>query len=329
MRLLSSLSTLICSLCVVAPALAQVYPNTENFGGEIDQDAEWYAICMRAERAAPAPPTPAAKACDASAAYYRKLDQANVGTAEWGTVRSCALASNDTAVLSMLYANGLGVPRNIETAIYYACSTGAAPAEMEGRVMHLSNLPHLSTLTRYDQCDDITSGAMGAACAEIAATRAGRVKTAYFAKLRATLRPNQTAAFDRLVDANRVFAKTHAEKETLRGGSGYAGFVLDAESRETEWLREYLTGLEAGRISMPPPTQFAADDAELNRVYAQRIKPAAKPDEFDITPADIRLTQRSWLAYRDAWVAFAALRYPRVPADSLKSLLTQWRIKQL
>lgn len=313
----------IAALLVPLAALAQAYPDRSNFGVEVDVHKDWYQRCMGVERAAPAP-VKTATGCDASNAYYSKLDQAATSGAEWAAVRSCALAAGDTAVLSMLYANGLGVPRDTAIATNYACRTGAAVAEMEGRVLHLAKL---AAGERYDQCDDITSGMMGGVCAAISARRAERVEKALYGRLRASLPARQTAAFDRLLKANRAFARAHAENETSPGGTGHAGFVIDAEARETTWLREHLAAFEKGVYKMPPPAQFALDDAELNRVYGERVK--IKRDEDDVSAAAIRATQRSWLMYRDAWVAFAALRYPALPADSLKALLTQWRIKQL
>ena len=158
------------------PALAQAYPNTENFGVDFDRDAPWYQACLRVRHAVPAAPAaPAVPACDARAAYYIKLDQAVTSAAEWAAVRACAAASNDSAVLSMLYANGLGVARNTDVATFHACSTGAAHAEMVARVAHLATL---APAARFDLCDDITSGRMGGECAAIAASRAERIETA-------------------------------------------------------------------------------------------------------------------------------------------------------
>ncbi|MES2757892.1 MAG: lysozyme inhibitor LprI family protein [Pseudomonadota bacterium] len=322
----STLSWILASL-VAAPALAQSpYPNTENFGISFDREADWYKECMRVEHVRPpaGPSTSAPAACDASGAYYARLDQAITSAAEWTQVRSCAIAGNDTAVLAMLYANGLGVKRNLALATHYACSTGAALAETESRVMHLSTLPEGK---RFDQCDDITSGRMGGVCAAIDATRAEKVRTAFLARVRRTLPAQHTAAFDRLVGTSAAFASSHASDETPPGGSGYTGFVIAAEAREHEWLREHLAAFEKRRFDLPPPSQFAVDDAELNRIYGDLLK--SNRTEGDIHVSAIRAAQRHWLAYRDAWVAFAALRYPQVPADSLKAALTQWRIKQL
>lgn len=50
-----------------------------------------------------------------------------------------------------IYANGLGVPRNLELATEYACQIWSAPAESDGRVLHLQALaanPATSTFAK-------------------------------------------------------------------------------------------------------------------------------------------------------------------------------------
>jgi hypothetical protein len=50
-------------------------------------------------------------------------------------VRACALATNNNAVLMMLYANGYGVARDTDRAIHHACILDfIAKSEMEHRI---------------------------------------------------------------------------------------------------------------------------------------------------------------------------------------------------
>jgi uncharacterized protein YecT (DUF1311 family) len=318
--------TLTLALLAAVPVLAQnSYPNTENFGPSVDRHTEWYKECMRVEHVRPPASNSAGQdaPCNASKAYYDKLDQAITSPAEWGQVRSCAIASNDTAVLAMLYANGLGVKRDLALATHYACSTAAAPAETEGRVMHLSTLP---AGARFDHCDDITSGMMGGVCAFIDARRTEKIRVAFLARVRRALPAQHKAAFDQLVRTGAAFASSHARDETWPGGTAYAALVISAEARENEWLREHLAAFEKDQFVLPLQPGIASDDTGLNRIYAEVLK----SDRTDRMPVPaIRKAQRSWLAYRDAWLAFAALHYPQLPADTLKASLTQWRIKQL
>jgi hypothetical protein len=53
------------------------------------------------------------------------------------------------------------------------------------------------------------------------------------------------------------------------------------------------------------------------------------PFETTIRPDGIRNTERIWIRYRDEWVRFGALHYPRVDGDSWKTWVTLARVKLL
>ncbi len=321
---------------ITTSAVAQkAYPNSENFGVPFDQQSDWYRQCIQVKhRQPPAPAVPVAPGVRCQpGAYYLKLDQAATSQSEWDLVRSCAAAAKDSAVLSMLYANGFGVERDTALATKYACSTGAALAEMEGRVKHLANLQQGS---RYDQCDDITSGVMGAVCADIAAGRADRIRKGFFARLRRSLPPSQQAPFDALVIANEAFAQARAGNEVEMAGTAAPGFAIEAEAREKEWLREHLAAFEKGRFDLATAAPFDDDDAQLNQAYSQALESLTRKKETpglrlggEVEAPGVRVTQRAWLEYRDAWSVFAALRYRGLPRDVLMASLTEWRLKEL
>jgi hypothetical protein len=145
-RFLRRLTLASCLMSAIFPAFAAgPYPNTNNFGVPFTKDEPWYQQCMRvaAQTASDAPTARTmAPKCNASDLYYSKRDQAVTSPAEWRTVRQCALAHDDSAVLMMLYANGFGVPRNADIAMHYACDLEfIAKAEMEARIGHLSAAP--------------------------------------------------------------------------------------------------------------------------------------------------------------------------------------------
>jgi hypothetical protein len=172
---------------------AQPYPTTNSFGVPYAKDEAWYQQCMRVEhRSAPAAAI-RREACDASELYYQKRSQATTTAAEWNKVRECALAHDDHAVLMMLYANGFGVPRDLDIAMHYACSLDfVAKAEMEARIAHLAKLQPGAV---FDQCDDITSGAMGGRCAEIGEAQALRVRQARLDRMARALPASLQPAF--------------------------------------------------------------------------------------------------------------------------------------
>ncbi|KAB0327515.1 DUF1311 domain-containing protein [Janthinobacterium lividum] len=75
--------------------------------------------------------------------------------------------------------------------------------------------------------------------------------------------------------------------------------------------------------------QAAALDKELNAIYGKLMKKPAQTHAGAVGKDGIRATQRLWLAYRDAWMNFGAVRYPSVTSDSWGGLLTSRRNVQL
>lgn len=304
----------------------QLYPNTASFGVKADRTAPWFQQCLRVEHLT-APPMPPKPASCAAYDYYLKLAQVGTSQAEWAGVRACAAAEQDDAVLSMLHANGQGVPRDLDLATHYACRAGGAAAELSERVMHLQALKAHPENSHYDQCDDITSGYMMGMCAAATENQAAHSRDAWLATLRRQLPAQQVGPFDQLVKATRALSAARG-KETDLSGSARAAFVVEAEAGELDWLHEHLAAFEQGKLALPR-SRFARADAQLNHVYQTLMK---KPGGFNsgtTTQAQVRAAQRAWIIYRDAWVRFAALRYPALPADALKTALTEWRIQQL
>jgi uncharacterized protein YecT (DUF1311 family) len=70
-------------------------------------------------------------------------------------------------------------------------------------------------------------------------------------------------------------------------------------------------------------------DAELNAYYSSIMRRESLEDAGTISKEGIRETQRTWLAYRDAWASFAAQRYPARSAAEWKAWMTAARIAQL
>jgi len=303
------------------------YPNTANFGVEVDRSEPWFQQCLRVQHI-PAPGASVKPASCKSFDYYDKLAQVSTSRAEWDGVRACALASNDFAVLAMLSANGLGVPRDVDLAIQYACRAGGAKAEVTGRIAHLQSLQATPAAKPYDQCDDITSGYMGAICFGIAEHQAAKVRSAFITHLRRQLPAGQQVALDQLANALQAYSRARQGEVDMQG-TGAPAAAAQAQAREQEWSREHLAAFEKGVFNLSPPQELAEDDAELNRLYGL-VMAAADTDHgrlpgSTVQKTDVRAAQRLWLAYRDAWIRFAALRYPTVPSAAIAGELTTWR----
>lgn len=314
--------------------LPAIYPNTSAMGVGHAESTAWYGACMKVAKAAPpaadlpSPSTVAGLAqCQATDLYYDTRAMAAPSLEDWRKVRHCAVVQGDSAVLMMLYQNGSGVQKNPPLALKYACSMDAAPAEMSGRVDHLQKIQAGGNI---DQCDDITSGYMMGVCSAIEARQKQRVRSAGSGKTAQAWPAAVQASYKKLEAATGNFADARAGKETDLSGTARAAISISVRTAELELLVQDIKQYEAGKL--PPaatPAQAQAQDRELNLLYGKLMK-QPKPDYAGAVEKEgIRDTQRLWLKYRDAWIAFGAVRYPSVAAEAWTAMLTARRNAQL
>ena len=244
---LPSLVATLLACMPAATAAAAPYPNTGNFGVPFSTSEDWYGQCMRVEKQAASRPAAAAPAdCEAGELYYRKRSQAVTAQAEWDQVRACAIAHDDDNVLMMLYANGFGVPRDTDIAIHHACIVEfAAKAEMTHRIAHLAAGVPANVV--FDQCDDITSGRMGAVCAGIRESQDRRVRGARLERMAATLPAPARAAFVRLRDAAGRYAAAAGAETDMRGTAAPA-FAIRREEKMREEFMQAALDAAGGRL---------------------------------------------------------------------------------
>jgi hypothetical protein len=323
-----------CSVGAAQPAPA--YPNTEGFGVPFSTNEDWYRHCMRVERLVPPrPPKPARLRCDATGLYYLKRDQASTSAAEWRQVRRCAEATRDHAVLMMIYANGYGVGRDADRAIYLACRLDTAKAEMEARVAYLASPAAASERHPFDLCDHITSGRMGGVCAAIGEDRDDRVRAARLDRFAASLPAKARAPFARLRQAAAAFAKQSAAEVDMTGTGG-PGFATRHAGRRDQEFMETLLNAASGKLPGAGAAQLARLDQDLNTQYRTVLDLQSENDnhperigDSTVEREDVRSTERAWLAYRDAWGPFLAAARLRTDAISVQAMLTRQRIAQL
>jgi uncharacterized protein YecT (DUF1311 family) len=251
------------------------------------------------------------------------------------------------SVLMMIYANGFGVPKNLDLAIKFACETGGSAAELNGRIAHISalqkdpsgatlpgcegkstNLPFAYCHGEVDVCDDITSGYMMGVCAAIASDAHQQSE---LAKLNEAIRnwpPTHRAVFEKLRQTAKSYFENHARHEIDLSGTARGQFYIEERDKLEGEFRNRIVSFEEGRLPAYSAEQFSRADKSLNDTYAKTLKKRFS-DLSQINGAGIRETQRSWLPYRDAWVEFAAIHYPELGSDSIKTLLTTERTNLL
>ncbi len=236
---------------------------------------------------------------------------------------------NGKAMLMTIYANGVGARRNLDLAIRLACETGGAPAEIEGRVDHLTKLRAENWQGNdFSLCDDITSGYMAGFCADHANRFASRTRMERLERLQSRWSGADRREFALLRKTSLQYFEIHSGNEVDQSGTARAALSIeDAAAREDDFM-ETLEKLEKGTFPAYSGQQFRDADAKLNAFY-QRVQKKSDPEWGTITKEGIRETQRMWIRYRDAWVRFCGRKYPRYSPDSIRTELTLKRINEL
>jgi uncharacterized protein YecT (DUF1311 family) len=321
-----------------APSTAISYPNTRGFGVDFDSGEDWHRQCMRVAHLAPADaaaPHPEGQATPTTDLYYMTRDQARATAAEWRRVREQALKDGDDAVLMMLYANGYGVRRDTDRAIYHACRLDTAKAEMEARVAYLASGAPAHDSQPFDLSDHITSGRMGGVCAAIDAGRKDRIRYARLERFASSLPPAAGAPFSRLRQAADAFSR-EATREVDMSGTGAAGFTIRHAGRRDDEFMQTLFKAAGGKLPRSGAVQLARLDRELNAQYGKVLAIPSRDENHPerigystVTRDDVRASERAWLAYRDAWTSFLAAARPSTDLLSVQAELTRQRIAQL
>jgi uncharacterized protein YecT (DUF1311 family) len=139
-------------------------------------------------------------------------------------------------------------------------------------------------------------------------------------------------AYNALVNAFESYRRLHVEIETkgCGGGNGCPAYMAQEEAQcNYEFLR-MAEGLRGSGFPSFSAHEFSAADAALNAAYKQELPdhsaqcPHVDTDEFDacVSRSEFVAMERAWIRYRDAWVAYGAIKWPTVSANSWRAYLT-------
>jgi uncharacterized protein YecT (DUF1311 family) len=135
----------------------------------------------------------------------------------------------------------------------------------------------------------------------------------------------EKAALARLHAERDAFLKAHGAEQPT-GTTGIVQSVMREENETAQAWVQALQDFQAGKLPKFSPEEFRAADAKLNAAYkAARVMASeicGPAQGYCTRPEDIQKAERIWLRYREAWVVYAALRWPEIPADSWRTWLT-------
>jgi hypothetical protein len=143
--------------------------------------------------------------------------------------------------------------------------------------------------------------------------------------------PEQKAAFRNLLAAEKAYVEGHAS-EVDQGGTIRTMRTIGSEEIIDDVFHTELVQFERKEWPKLSDDQIKTASVSLDREYAATLKRlrSRKPEdvyEGAVTAGGVASVEISWKAYRDAWVAFARVRYPSdVDAIEAKITLDRYRL---
>jgi uncharacterized protein YecT (DUF1311 family) len=249
------------------------------------------------------------------------------GKRNWKDYRKCRISEepvNNNAIAE-IYANGWGVDRNSKLALALACHGSSVPAELYSIVDFLYTTKNQKRIEpEFKFCEHVTSGMNSGMCAFEQAQSMTRKREREFARLTSGWTGQQKMAFGFLRNTADAYILEHANSELDLSGSMRGAISID---EQVTFAEDFLKLVKESEVKhFPKNAPFKKTNQELNSLYAKVMM--RKFDDYagGITNEGIKATQRKWIAYRDAWVAFAKARYPRTAPNVWKTKITKERI---
>jgi uncharacterized protein YecT (DUF1311 family) len=124
-----------------------------------------------------------------------------------------------------------------------------------------------------------------------------------------------------------TYASAHGDGEQDSSGTARAMNVIAAEQAQHDGFLDILERLSTGQIAPATPAEAAAADARLNAAWKKVMAETSAGGDGVGAPtrAGRRDAGRAWIAYRDAFLAFAARHFPDTARESLSKVLTDER----
>jgi hypothetical protein len=227
-------------------------------------------------------------------------------------------------ILADIYFNGAGVKRNVPLAMRFAC-------EFEESTAMLA-LPEIKKLNGslpahgpFEFCDYAATTFTENFCSGYVAEIADDRRSRYYDSLKSSMTAEERTAFERLLAAENAYVVAHAS-EVYQGGTIHGIRTIGSQEILNDLFRTELVQFERKEWPRLSEDQVRTAGGVLEREYEKQLRQlnSRKPDEVDdgaVTASDLASVEKTWESYRDAWVAFARVRYPE-EADAIRAKIT-------
>jgi hypothetical protein len=248
--------------------------------------------------------------------------------------RKCAFAeiehgANDLdiagrSILAMIYANAQGVDRNMDLAIKFTCEVKGSPADVAGNVHQLVRFKQAKyDGTGFSFCDHSSGRRLYEQCAALE-DRFDKIKReARLAEITKSWSSKDKNAFAALRKAADSFFTDRVASEFDRATTQ----VQERAFLENDFIAK-LEQLERGELPQFSPADLHKSEDKLKGDLA-KVQEKGSISQGQITAQGVDKTERTWQAYKEAWIVFGKKKYPKVSAISWSAWLTADRVVML
>lgn len=216
-------------------------------------------------------------------------------------------------ILADIYFNGAGVKRNVPLAMRFACEFEEGTAMLAlPDVKKLLGSSHPQR--RFEFCDYAATTFTMNFCGDYESQIEDDRKSRYYKKLKSTMSPEQQAAFQKLLSAENAYIKAHA-LEVDQGGTISGVRTMGSQSILKDLFHTEIVHFERKDWPKLSKRQIAIADTLQRREYEKKLQELRRQtkDMIDggaVTANHLASVEKTWRSYREAWIAFARLRYP-------------------
>ena len=216
-------------------------------------------------------------------------------------------------ILADIYFNGTGVNRNVPLAMRFACESeqGMAMLALPEIDKRKSSPP---ARVPFEFCDYAATTFTMNFCASYKSEIEDDRRSRYYNSLKSFMTPEQELAFKELLASENAYVNAHA-LEVDQGGTIRNMRTIGSQSILQDLFHTELVHFEHKKWPILSDKQVSTADDLLRHEYEmrlQQLQTRAKEDTYPgaVTAEELSRGEEAWETYRDAWVAFAHLRYP-------------------
>lgn len=241
---------------------------------------------------------------------------------------------NGSAMLSMLYANGKAVERDLDLASRFVCeSSWASGMEVKSRLDFIKNQSELGTSrANFELCDFMTSGMSMGMCEWVRVSLAEMERDAQYLTITKEWNSEQRGALQKLRKIAKKFAEAKAGLEQDHTGTARGMFYHAEIDRQNQQLLINLKDFITHRAPRASNAERVKSQNEMRALLHQISISLPKQSEIqldEVSRENIKRGQAAWEKMVQEWLVFSQSGVFKNSEDDIANRLMRQRIHQL